>query len=80
MRQYGYIKVAAAIPHVKVADCAYNAERIIALIKQAAERDISVVVFPELSITSCSCGDLYRQATLLRKAENALEQIAEATE
>ena len=80
MKQYGYIKVAAAIPHVKVADCAYNAERIITLIKQAAERDVSIVVFPELSITSCSCGDLYRQATLLRRAEQALEQIAEATE
>ena len=80
MKQYGYIKVAAAIPHVKVADCAYNAERIIELIKQAAERGVSIVVFPELSITSCSCGDLYRQATLLRRAEYALEHIAEETE
>ena len=79
MNRYGYIKVAAAIPNVRVADCAYNAERIIAMIEQAAERGVSVIVFPELSITSCSCGDLYRQATLLRRAEYALEQIAEAT-
>ena len=80
MNRYGFIKVAAAIPRVKVADCNYNAEQIISLIGKAAEGGAKVVVFPELSITSCSCGDLYRQGTLLRKAENALEQIAEATE
>ena len=80
MNKFGYIKVAAAIPRVKVADCTYNAQQIISLINQASERGVSVVSFPELSITSCSCGDLYRQGALLRKAENALEQIAEATE
>ena len=80
MNKFGHIKVAAAIPRVKVADCNYNAEQIISLIGKAAERGVKVVVFPELSITSCSCGDLYRQGALLRKAENALEQIAEATE
>ena len=80
MNKFGYIKVAAAIPRVKVADCNYNAEQIISLIGKAAEQGVKVVVFPELSITSCSCGDLYRQGALLRKAENALEQIAEATE
>ena len=80
MNKYGFIKVAAAIPRVKVADCNYNAEQIISLIGKAAKRGVKVVVFPELSITSCSCGDLYRQGVLLRKAENALEQIIEATE
>ena len=80
MNKYGYIKVAAAIPRVKVADCAHNAQQIIALINQANERGVNVISFPELSITSCSCGDLFRQGTLLRKAESALEQIAEATE
>ena len=80
MNKYGFIKVAAAIPRVKVADCNYNAEQIISLIGKAAERGVKIIVFPELSITSCSCGDLYRQGALLRKAENTLEQIAEATE
>ncbi len=80
MNKFGYIKVAAAIPRVKVADCTYNAQQIISLINQASERGVSVVSFPELAITSCSCGDLFRQSALLRKAESALEQIAEATE
>ena len=80
MNKYGFIKIAAAIPRVKVADCNYNAEQIISLIGKAAKRGVKVIVFPELSITSCSCGDLYRQGVLLRKAENALEQIIEATE
>ena len=80
MNKFGYIKVAAAIPRVKVADCTYNAQQIISLINQANERGVSVVSFPELAITSCSCGDLFRQSALLRKAESALEQIAEATE
>ena len=74
MNKFGHIKVAAAIPRVKVADCNYNAEQIISLIGKAAEREVKVVVFPELSIASCSCGDLYRQGALLRKAENALQQ------
>ena len=57
MNKFGYIKVAAAIPRVKVADCTYNAQQIISLINQASERGVSVVSFPELAITSCSCGD-----------------------
>ena len=48
----GYIKVACATPEVKVADCEYNSKKIIELIKKANDKEISLIVFPELCITS----------------------------
>ena len=69
MDQYGFLRVAAAIPHVYVADCRRNAERHIALAQQAAQRGVEIVVFPELSLTGYTCGDLFLQPTLLDAAE-----------
>ena len=75
----GFIRVAAATPDIKVADCDYNADRIIELIRQAAEEDASIVVFPELCITGYTCGDLFLQKVLLDGAKNALVKIAKET-
>lgn len=74
------MKVAAAVPTVKVADCRYNAEQIIKLTRQAAECEADAVVFPELSVTGYTCGDLFGQSTLLAAAEEAVATIVEATE
>ncbi len=71
----GFLKVAAAVPVVKVAHCAANAEAISSLITSAAERGVSIVAFPELSITGATCGDLFRQGQLLDAAEAALESL-----
>ena len=71
----GFLKVASAVPGVKVAHCAANAEAISSLITSAAERGVSVVAFPELSITGATCGDLFRQGQLLDAAEAALESL-----
>ena len=79
MNKYGYIKVAAAVPSVRVADCDYNAEHIISMMRRSVERGVRVVVFPELSLTGASCGDLVRQPMLLAAAERALERVAEAS-
>lgn len=79
MDNFGFLKVAAAIPHVHVADCAYNAERIIALAEQAAKRGVEVIAFPELAVTAYTCGDLLLQSTLLDAADEALEAILRAT-
>lgn len=79
MNTYGFFKVAGAIPTVQVGNCSYNAERHIELINQAAEKGVELVVFPELSLTGCTCGDLFLQPTLQRGAEEALRQILEAT-
>ena len=75
----GFIKVAAATPEIKVAHCDYNAKACIELIEQAAEQGVKVLVLPELVLTGATCGDLFYQDTLLRGAENALNQVLEAT-
>ena len=79
MDSFGFLKVAAAIPQVRVADCAYNAAHIVALAEEAAQRGVEIVAFPELSVTGYTCGDLFLQSTLLDAADEALEQIAKAT-
>lgn len=76
---YGFIKVAAATPRIKVADCAGNAAAIVALIGEAAEKGVKLLVFPELCVTGATCGDLFLQAPLLDAAEKALATIREAT-
>ena len=75
----GFIKVAAATPEVRVADCQFNRTQIAALMHQAAEQGVKVVCFPELSLTGYTCGDLFLQSTLLRGAEEALQQLMQDT-
>ena len=71
----GFIKVAAATPRVAVADCTTNAKRIGSLICQAAEEGVTIVTFPELSITGSSCGVLFTQQALLEAAEMGLNRL-----
>lgn len=73
----GFIKVAAVTPKVKVADTAYNGERIREYMKKASEQGIKVLVFPELCITGYTCQDLFFQDTLIAEAKTELVKIAE---
>ncbi|MEG1643177.1 MAG: NAD(+) synthase [Bacteroidales bacterium] len=75
---YGYIRVAAAVPQIKVANPEYNAEQIISLIKEAAKNDVELLVFPELSLTSATCGDIFLNKKLIDSAEQALSGILTA--
>ncbi len=77
---YGFIKTACVSPQLKVADCKFNAERIIESSKEASKKGASIIVFPELSITAYTCGDLFFQKTLLRAAQEQLITIIEKTE
>lgn len=61
----GFIKVAAATPDLRVADCEYNVDHMKALIDEAARAGVHLIVFPELGITGYTCGDLFLQDTLL---------------
>ena len=79
MDNYGFVKVAAAVPQVAVADCARNAERIVALAQQAARRGVELVVFPELAVTGYTCADLFLQPALLDAADEALGEIMRQT-
>ena len=76
---YGFIKVAASTPLLKVADTEYNSDRIIEVIKNANNQGIKIVVFPELSITSASCGDMFTKNTLLSSARASLKKIIDET-
>ena len=71
------IKIAAAVPRMKVADVEYNTEQMIEIIR--ASSDCGLVVFPELSVTGYTCADLFGSDLLLESAEKALFLIAEAT-
>ncbi len=75
----GLIKVAAGTPKIRVADCRYNAEQIVALMRQAAAEGVKVLCLPELCITGYTCGDLFLQPALLEGAEQALGRILEET-
>ena len=77
--KHGFVKVAAAIPQVKVADCKFNAQQIDTLIAIADGKGVQMVVFPELSLTGYTCGDLFNQSLLLEEAEIALMQIMNNT-
>ena len=73
----GFIKVAAASPVIRVADADYNAQRVIEVIRSAAQKGVKVLVFPELTLTGCSCYDLFTHRVLLDGAREALLKVAE---
>ncbi len=76
---YGFFRVATAIPTVKVADVEYNLKQHIELIHQAHAEGVQLLVFPELSITGYTCADLFHHQPLLEAAKTALMHLAEAT-
>ena len=77
---FGFFRVAAAVPDkVDIAYSAGNAARIIEIVRRAAAEGVRVVVFPELSVTGYTCGDLLRMPKLADDAERALSEIADAT-
>ena len=76
---YGLLRVATAIPTVKVADVEYNLKQHIQLIKQAHEEGVQLLAFPELSLTGYTCQDLFRHEPLLKATRLALKHLAEST-
>ena len=75
----GFIKVAAASPSLKVGNPSFNKDRIIKLMTEAEAKGVKILVFPELSITGYTAGDLFFQSALLESATEALLEIAEAS-
>lgn len=76
---YGFTKVAAAVPHLLVADCPYNIQQIEGLMRQASDKGVQIIAFPELSVTAYTCLDLFAQHTLLKNAEQALLKLVSDT-
>ena len=76
---YGFIKVASAVPSVKVADCKYNVEQIEQQIILAEGQGVEIIVFHELSLTGYTCQDLFRQNLLLETTESAMLMLLDFT-
>jgi len=76
---YGYYRVAAAVNHTTIANPAKNASEIIGLIQEAYSKDVSVMVFPELTLTGYTAHDLFVNQTLLETQDNALRTILTET-
>jgi NAD+ synthase (glutamine-hydrolysing) len=73
---HGFVRVAAAVPHVRVGDPRFNAERTVALAARADARGAAVVIFPELGLTGYSGEDLFHQSALLDAGEHAVAHVA----
>ena len=71
----GFIRVAAAIPELRVADCDFNVARIADLVRQGEEEKAQVICFPELSVTGYTCADLFQQQQILLNAQKALNEL-----
>ena len=75
----GFVRVAAAVPELRVADCAFNVSKIIEQMQQAEIEKVQVICFPELSVTGYTCADLFFQQRLLADAEKALSDLQMAS-
>ena len=77
INDYGFVRVGAASPKLKVADCDYNVSQIKILIDEAVNQKVQLLSFPELSITGYTCGDLFFQTVLQRKAMESVMDLVE---
>lgn len=75
----GFIKVAAVSPHIRVADCVFNVASIYESLRALNKQEAKLVVFPELSVTGYTCGDLFLQNTLIKGAEQSVAQLLKET-
>ncbi len=77
MTPFGFLRVAAAVPLLRVADCAFNVQHVLALMRRAESERVNVLVFPELAITGYTCADLFHQPILQGGAVEALVQLTQ---
>ena len=76
----GFLRLASCVPELRVGDPSFNTARILELYRGAEAEGAAIAVFPELSVTGYSCGDLFASRTLLAAAERELLALARATE
>jgi NAD+ synthase (glutamine-hydrolysing) len=75
----GFIRVAAAVPEVSVANPEKNKNKMLSMMRDAEEKGVSIIAFPELSITSYTLGDLFRQRGMLEQSVETLKELAAQT-
>ena len=79
MDNHGFFRVRAYVPELKVGDTEFNSRQIIEAVKEAEKDGVRCMVFPELCVTGYTCGDLFEQQLLMKKALEAIDAIMEAT-
>ncbi len=79
MIQHGFLRVAAACPALRVADCDFNVTQILSLMEQAEAEGVAVLVFPELCLTGYTCADLFQHNVLLAGAIAGLARLVQAS-
>jgi NAD+ synthase (glutamine-hydrolysing) len=79
MSYHGFLRVGAAVPSLRVGDCASNADRIVGLLSRAEREGVAVLVFPELALTGYTCADLFHQGTLQKGAMDGLARVVAAS-
>ena len=78
-KNFGFVRVAAAVPQMRVANCQFNTHEIKQQIAEALNEGVQVICFPELSITGYTCGDLFFTQQLQQNALKSLEEICAYT-
>ncbi len=76
---FGFVRVAAAVPVVRVADTSFNAAQTVALVREADAAGAHVVVFPECNLTGYTANDLFHQHALQHGALDALARVCAET-
>ena len=77
--EHGFVKIAAVIPQTTVGDCKANSASIISAAEKAVENGAELILFPELSISSSTCGDIFNQPFFISECEKAVAEIAAST-
>ena len=79
MNEFGYLKVRAAAPKLSPADVDYNISEIQMAVEKGVEDGVDILVMPELGITGYTCGDLFLQPLMIKKAESAVAHLVDFT-
>ncbi len=79
-KKYGFVRVGAVVPEIKISNVAYNVSEIKKYMDEAYEKGVEITVFPELSITGYTCADLFQNELLLNQAIDGLVELKKYTE
>ncbi len=79
LSNYGHLRLGVCSPELRIADTEFNSKKIIEAIDDGVSQGCKVMLFPELSVSSYTCGDLFYQRSLLRDSANAVNNIAAHT-
>ena len=78
-KKFGYIRVAASVPELKVANVEFNTKEVIKEIKASDKEGVQIVTFPELCLTGYTCADLFSQDILITKSKEAIKELIDST-